>query len=228
MLCAVDWVGIGNGGYDAFREALAKAAGTSVDRVALHTLHQHDAPSCDFDAEALLASRSLGGAMFHVAFARQTIDRAAAALRQSLSTPKDGDAPGHRRGPRRESRLEPPHPGRGRQGASTSATARARFPRPSRRPKARSIRTVRCSASGTATSRWSCSATTPRIRRAITAKGGVSYDFVGMARAQREAALPGVPHIHFNGASGNVAAGKVQRRLAGQSARCWPRGWPPA
>ena len=39
-------------------------------------------------------------------------------------------------------------------------------------------------------------------------QGGVSYDFVGMARAQRESALPGVPHIHFNGAAGNVAAGK--------------------
>ena len=39
-------------------------------------------------------------------------------------------------------------------------------------------------------------------------KGGVSYDFVGMARGLREAALPGVPHIHFNGAGGNVAAGK--------------------
>ena len=57
VLCAVDWVGIGGGGYDAWREALAEAAGTSVDRVAVHTLHQHDAPSCDFDAEALLASR---------------------------------------------------------------------------------------------------------------------------------------------------------------------------
>ena len=52
VLCAVDWVGIGNGGYDALREALAKAAGTTVDRVAVHTLHQHDAPGCDFEAEA--------------------------------------------------------------------------------------------------------------------------------------------------------------------------------
>jgi hypothetical protein len=39
-------------------------------------------------------------------------------------------------------------------------------------------------------------------------RGGVSYDFVGMARAVREAALPRVFHIHFNGASGDVAAGK--------------------
>jgi hypothetical protein len=39
-------------------------------------------------------------------------------------------------------------------------------------------------------------------------QGGVSADFVGMARTLREMALPGVPHIHFNGAAGNVAAGK--------------------
>src|SRR5690606_14856903 len=31
-------------------------------------------------------------------------------------------------------------------------------------------------------------------------EGHVSADFVGMARSAREAALPGVPHIHFNGA----------------------------
>jgi hypothetical protein len=39
-------------------------------------------------------------------------------------------------------------------------------------------------------------------------QGGVSADFVGMARSLREKALPGVFHLHFNGASGNVAAGK--------------------
>ena len=44
VLCAVDWVGIGNGGYDAWRSALAEAAGTTADRVAVHCLHQHDAP----------------------------------------------------------------------------------------------------------------------------------------------------------------------------------------
>lgn len=38
VLCAFDWVGIGNGSYDAFREALAVAVRTSPDRVALHTL----------------------------------------------------------------------------------------------------------------------------------------------------------------------------------------------
>src|SRR6476660_7291571 len=54
VLCALDWIGIANGGQDAFRDALAKAAGTSRERVAVHTLHQHDAPDCDFLAEKLL------------------------------------------------------------------------------------------------------------------------------------------------------------------------------
>src|SRR5688572_4609310 len=40
VLCAVDWVGIGGSGHTAWREALAKAAGTTADRVAVHCLHQ--------------------------------------------------------------------------------------------------------------------------------------------------------------------------------------------
>ena len=44
VLCAVDWIGIANGGQTEFREALAEAAGTEPGRVVVHTLHQHDAP----------------------------------------------------------------------------------------------------------------------------------------------------------------------------------------
>src|SRR5690349_23665243 len=47
VLCAVDWIGIANAGYDTFRQGLAKAAGTVPSRVALHSLHQHDALDCD-------------------------------------------------------------------------------------------------------------------------------------------------------------------------------------
>ena len=207
VLCAVDWVGIGNGGYDAFREALAKAAGTSPDRVALHTLHQHDAPGCDFDAEALLAPRSLGGAMFHVAFARQTIDRAAAAVRQSLSAPKSvthiGVGVGRVEKVASNRRVLGPD-GKVqyvRYSASTIPEAVA-APEGTIDPDVRVL------------SFWngdqplavlSYYATHPQ---SYYGRGGVSADFVGLARAQREAALPGVPHIHFNGASGNVAAGK--------------------
>src|ERR1051325_5014678 len=50
VLCAVDWIGIANEAHDAFRTRLASAAGTSPERVAVHTLHQHDAPDCAFSA----------------------------------------------------------------------------------------------------------------------------------------------------------------------------------
>src|SRR5262245_31949620 len=39
VLCAVDWIGIANGGHDEWRRGLAEAAGTTKDRVAVHTLH---------------------------------------------------------------------------------------------------------------------------------------------------------------------------------------------
>src|SRR3954468_7476940 len=42
VLCAIDWLGLANEGHDAFRDGLAKGAGTSPERVAVHSLHQHD------------------------------------------------------------------------------------------------------------------------------------------------------------------------------------------
>src|SRR6187399_18743 len=61
VLCAVDWIGIANEGHDYFRDQLAAAAGTTRDRVAVHTLHQHDAPGCDFTAERLIRDLGLRG-----------------------------------------------------------------------------------------------------------------------------------------------------------------------
>jgi hypothetical protein len=207
VLCAVDWVGIGNGGHDAFREALAKAAGTSAERVALHTLHQHDAPNCDFDAEALLGSRGLSGAMFNVGFARETIYRTTKALQASLAAPKGVT-----------------HVGVGISPVEKVASNRRVLGPDGQVQLVRysSCKTPEAIAAPEGTidplvkvwSLWhddqplavvSYYATHPQ---SYYGQGGVSADFVGLARAQREAALPGVPLIHFNGASGNVAAGK--------------------
>ncbi|MFK5923325.1 MAG: hypothetical protein QM496_14195 [Verrucomicrobiota bacterium] len=48
MTCAIvtlDWMEVHNESYDLLRQAIAKAAGTSESRVALHCLHQHTAPA---------------------------------------------------------------------------------------------------------------------------------------------------------------------------------------
>lgn len=47
VLLSVDWIGIGNRCHDVFRHTLAEAAGTIPRHVAVHTVHQHDAPRCD-------------------------------------------------------------------------------------------------------------------------------------------------------------------------------------
>ena len=85
VLCAVDWIGIANEGHDAFREALAAAADTTMQRVSVHTLHQHDAPGCDFLAERLIRDagrRNFG--RYEGTFHRTVIKRAAAAVKSSL------------------------------------------------------------------------------------------------------------------------------------------------
>src|SRR6185437_2864646 len=85
VLCAVDWIAIANGGHDAWRESLARAVGTSPERVAVHVLHQHDGVRCDFTAEELLASQGLGGKRFDVPFVRHTIASAGEAAKKATA-----------------------------------------------------------------------------------------------------------------------------------------------
>jgi len=44
VICALDWTGLLNGSHAEWRQVLAKAAGTSSDRVAVQCVHQHSAP----------------------------------------------------------------------------------------------------------------------------------------------------------------------------------------
>src|SRR5688572_30462546 len=84
VLCAVDWIGIANEGHDAFREALARAAGTTPKRVAVHTLHQHDAPECDFSAERILQDEGLDLRQYDGRFQRQVISNLARRVRECV------------------------------------------------------------------------------------------------------------------------------------------------
>src|SRR4249919_1488125 len=83
VLIAFDWVGIGNSGHDAFRQAIADACKTPIDRVCVHTLHQHDAPGCDFLAEKIAAEAGLPNQIFPVEYAREAIRHVAAAATEA-------------------------------------------------------------------------------------------------------------------------------------------------
>ena len=57
VVCAVDWTGILNEAHLQWRKALADAAGTTPDRVAVHCVHQHNAPFACLDAERIVQAQ---------------------------------------------------------------------------------------------------------------------------------------------------------------------------
>ncbi len=208
VLCAVDWIGIANEGHDAFRDELAKAAGTTRDRVAVHTLHQHDAPGCDFTAERIV--RELGLAdygRFEGTFHRQVIERAAAAVRAALPAAQ-----------------EVTHCGWGAAEVKQVASNR-RIKGPDGK-----IRATRYTATRDAALRaepegvidpqvslvsfWSGERPIAVLSyyachpQSYYRTGVPSPDFPGIARWMRGQAVPEALHVHLNGAGGNIGAGK--------------------
>jgi len=208
VLCAVDWVGIANESHDLFRKSLAEAARTTMGRVTLHALHQHDAPGSDFATERLLAQHRLAGLFSNPDFDEAAMARIAEAVTRSLKkaqpvthvglgTGKVKKVASNRRilGPDGRVVLQRQSSG-GRNPAARAA------PEGTIDPLVRLI-TFWNADKPVAVLTWY--ATHPQ---SYYGRGQVNWDFVGMARESRARALPGVPHIHFNGAGGNVAAGK--------------------
>jgi hypothetical protein len=231
VLCAVDWIGIANEAHDLFRERLAAAAGTIPTRVAVHTLHQHDAPDCDFSAEALLKQAGGDPRQFEGSHQRQTLNELERAVREALL------------------RAQPvTHLGLGEARVEQVASNRRIFGPDG---KVRAVRYTSCKdpalraePEGTIdpmlslVSFWngdrplavlSYYATHPQsyYRTAIP-----NPDFPGIARFLRQLAVPGALHVHFNGAGGNIGAGKyndgapenrriLAERLADGMRRAW-------
>ena len=231
VLCAFDWVGIGNGSYDQFRAELAKGVGTTADRVALHTLHQHDAPGSDFITERMLAKEGLSKQFSNADFDAQVMKRVATAARQSLAKAEPITHFSHGAG-----RVEKVASNRRILGPDGKVALRRMSK--STKPEAKAapegtidplVRMIVFWKNETPLSVLTYYATHPQ---SYYGQGLVNWDFVGYARQLREKALPGVPHIHFNGAGGNVAAGKyndgskekrplLAQRLADGMQRAW-------
>lgn len=207
VLVAVDWVGIGNTGHDEWRSKIAAAAKTTMDRVTVHTLHQHDAPGHDELSEAILSEHGLAGRQFDAVFARATIGKVAKAVADASAA------------------LQPcTHVGVGFgivEGVASNrrilnAEGKVEFVRLSscRDEKVRAMPEGLIDPKVRLVGFWNGDkplavltyyATHPQ---SYYGKGRVSADFVGMARDLSQKVHPGVPHIHFDGAGGNLAAGK--------------------
>jgi hypothetical protein len=231
VLCAVDWIGIANEGQDAFRNALARAASTSPRRVAVHTLHQHDAPDCDFSAERILKDAGRDPRQYEGGFQRRVIADLERAVQDSL--------------PRAQTVT---HLGLGEARVDQVASNR-RLLGPDGK-----VRATRWTASKDAAIRAEPEGTIDPVLSLVSLWDGerpvavLSYyathpqsyyrtglpnpDFPGLARFLRQLAVPAALHLHFNGAGGNLGAGKyndgapenrlaLAERLADGMRRAW-------
>lgn len=203
---AVDWCELRNGAYEAWRKAVAEAVGTDPVRVMVSCLHQHDAPVADLEAEALLRKHGNGASICDPEFHAKTVERVAAAAKAAKARPVT-------------------HVGTGQAAVEKVASNRryidesgkVRFDRGSatRDPKARAadggtidpyLKTLSLWDGDTPLLALSAYATHPM---SYYGRGGVSADFVGMARRQSTRYLvDGVFQMYVSGCSGNVTAGK--------------------
>ncbi|HJT76355.1 MAG TPA: hypothetical protein VJ739_04060, partial [Gemmataceae bacterium] len=194
VLAAVDWCEIRNDAYERWRGALAEAAGTTPERVLVTCLHQHDAPVADLEAQRILEEHKAAGSICFLDFHEKAVLRVARALRESL--------PGARR---------VTHLGTGQAKVEKVASNR-RYLGPDGRPQfgrmsATHDPKIRAQPEGVidpwlkTLSFWdgdrpllalSCYATHPM---SYYGKGGVSSDFVGLARKRRQADDPAVFQI---------------------------------
>lgn len=231
VLCSVDWIGIANDSQDEFKTAMAAAAGTDPQRVALHTVHQHDAPICDFGAEKFLKARGLDPLSYESTFTRMVMNRLADAIKASLGSAQPFD-----------------QIGLGEATVSMVASNRRILGSDG---LVKATRYTSCKDSAlraepeglidpvvSLISFWN--GDKPLAVLSYYAVHPQSYyqtglpnpDFPGIARFYRQLEVPEALHVHFNGAGGNLGAGKYndgshENRgiLAGRLADGMKRAW---
>ncbi len=231
VLCAVDWIGIGNAGQTVFREALAAAVGTTPERVAVHAVHQHDAPHCDFSTEALLAEHGLEGRLFDAEFARTAIDRAARAAAEAVQRARPVTHVGLGAGEVHEVASNRRLLGPDGKVEQMRFTAGATDPRNREAPVGTVDPLLRLVTLFDGEEPLVALAYFASHPQSFYRTGAANPDFPGLAREIREEAT-GVTHVYFTGAGGNIGAGKwndgsepmrqvLAERLADGMARAW-------
>jgi hypothetical protein len=231
VLCAVDWIGISNEGNDVFRQTLAEAAGTTANRVAVHTLHQHDAPACDFGAERLLHEINAPLNRYDGTFAREVLARLKTAIQAGLPNAQPVTQIGLGKAEVKEVAsnrriLGPDGKVRVTRYTATKDPAVRAEPEGTIDPDVSLISFWNGEAPVAVLSYYACHP------QSYYRTGVANPDFPGIARYLRGLEVPDALHVHFNGAGGNIGAGKYNdgshamrwvlgQRLADGMKRAW-------
>ncbi|MCC7474710.1 MAG: hypothetical protein IT425_04900 [Pirellulales bacterium] len=207
VLVALDWVGVGNEGHEVFRQSLAEACHTPIDRVCVHALHQHDAPGCDYLAERIATEAGLPNQLFPVKFSREAIARISRAAAEAMGHLQLVTHIGYGKGIVKKVASNRRILGADGKVEGVRFTA-TKDPKLQAAPEGTIDPYVR------AISFWNDKNLLTVLTYYATHPQSYyhtrlcSADFVGMARDQAEAAEHASLHIHFNGAGGNIGSGK--------------------
>ncbi|MBI5771362.1 MAG: hypothetical protein HZA93_26550 [Verrucomicrobia bacterium] len=208
VVCAVDWEGIHNEAHLALRTALAEAAGTTPERVAVHCVHQHDAPMVCLRAQELCDAEGDNLQSVDRGFFGQCLDRGRAAVRAALPKARRVTHVAHGEGrvekvaSNRRVALGPDGKVRVMRGSSCRTPELIALPEGLIDPM---LKTVAFYDGGEKIVACHYYATHPMSNYG---GGHVSSDFPGLARKRRQQEEPGCTHLYFTGCAGNVAAGK--------------------
>ncbi|MFM8274724.1 MAG: hypothetical protein ACKODX_20670 [Gemmata sp.] len=207
VFLALDWCEIRNGAYDLLRESVARAVGTDPVRVMACALHQHDAPIMDLEAQQLLERHKAKGAVCDLTFLEKAVSRLADAARASLKGARPVTHVGSG-----EARVEKVASNRrylddaGKVHYNRmSATRDAKIRAADEGTIDPLLKTLSFWSGDTPLCALSAYATHPM---SYYGKGGVTSDFVGLARKKRQGETKGVQQMYASGCSGNVTAGK--------------------
>lgn len=207
VLASLDWTGVLNESHRLWVEALADAAHTTPDRVALHCVHQHNAPFIDRVGNALLRQSDAPSLLCDDAFVDALVARSATVVRDAMA------------------QGQPVNRLRVGQATVSEVACNRRVLGPDGK-----IRFTRTSATRNPEARAEPEGTIDPILRSISffqedraiarlyyytthpmsyyGDGRVNADFVGLARRHRDQDEPGTMHVYFTGSAGNITAGK--------------------
>ena len=206
VLCALDWCEIRNDAHLKWRQALADAAHTTIERVFVHAVHQHNAPIADIEAEKIIKTNNASSSL-DVKYFDQCLLKTAEALKAGLAKTKKINRVGTGYG--RVNQVASNRRILDAQGkvkytrtSSTKSKEVRDFPEGLIDPILRTL------------SFWMGEKPVVAVHYYAThpmsyyGDGMVSSDFCGLARRKRQSDSPSVFQMYFTGCAGNITAGK--------------------
>jgi hypothetical protein len=208
VLCTLDWTGLLNESHLAWRTALAAAAGTTPDRVTVHTVHQHNAPLVCAATQRLLDAQPDLPRSHDPAFVAGVLARAQEALRAALPSAEPVTHVAFASAPVLEVAANR-RVARGTDGRVTAMRGSScRDARLLALPEGEIDPLLRTIAYYSGSRKLAACHTYATHPMSYYGDGRVSADFCGLARRRVQTAEPECLHLYFTGCAGDVAAGR--------------------